>query len=55
MLEMAEGTICWSTMVLKIANCVSSAHEVEKDSTVCNDTTTEQPIWSKKEESTPML
>ena len=44
MLEMAEGTICLSTMVLKIANCVCSAHEAEKDSTICNETTTEEPI-----------
>ena len=35
MLEMAEGAICLSTMDLKIANCVCSADEAEKDSTVC--------------------
>ena len=49
MLEMAEGIICLSTTVLKIANCVWSVHKVEEGSTVCNDTATEQPIWSKKE------
>ena len=49
MLEMAEGTSWGSTAVLKIANFVCSVLNVDKGSTVCNDTTTEQPIWSKKE------
>ena len=49
MLELAEGTIWGSTVVLKIANYVCSVRNVDEGSTVCNETTTEQPIWSKKE------
>ena len=54
MLEMAGGAICLSTMGLKIGNCVCSADKWRKAVRYVR-ATTEQPIWSKKEESTPML
>ena len=54
MLEMAGGAICLSTMGLKIGNCVCSADKWRRAVRYVR-ATTEQPIWSKKEESTPML